>query len=368
MFRLDSFLAWGWLRMRRVDHDSSLSFLNTAVELANLEFQSTSKKASFAEVSDRAREFESLLKAAVQIGEDPVVTRVLKSADATLALMDADETEKLSARVGIMLSQAVAQLDMGQTERARETTQSLIAKFHDYLQEWPCLDPRLAEIQARFGEVKDAMEQLNRCFSQRDEYIKKDEGLAARFRFFKARDLLSIAVARWKAGSQSDSERLIGEAIALARSTPYDDEFYYWRRLAMKAVEVGRLEIIEEAIAIGYRDDPFEYYHYIFRFLLNENRKDLIVTLNDSDEARAILMQAHVERGDYLEAVAIGKTLQSEQDYWGKAIRDLARAEAMINGAEAAITWAGKWKLPSSRFQSLLGVADCLILQRRAKA
>jgi tetratricopeptide (TPR) repeat protein len=282
--------------------------------------------------------------------------------------MDADETEKFSARVGIMLSQAVAQLDMGQRERALETTRSLMAKFHDYLQVRSCHDLRLAEIQARFGEVKDAMEQLNRCFSQRDEYLKEGKAHSAKYRFYKARDLLSVAVALWKVGSQSNSDRLIGEAIALARSTPYDDEFYYWRRLAMKAVEVGRIDIIEEAVAIGYRDNPFEYYHDIFRFLLNENRKDLIVTLNDSDEARAILMQAHVERGDYLEAVAIGKTLQSEQDYWGKAIRDLARAEAMVNGAEAAITWAGKWKLPSSRFESLLGVADCLILLRREKA
>ncbi len=350
------------------DHDSSLSFLNKAVALANLGGQSTSRKASLAEVSDRAREFESLLKLALQIGEDSVAAKILKGADATLTLMDADETDKLSVRIGIMLSQAVAQLDMGQKNRARETTQALMAKFHEYLRASPCQDPRLAEIQARFGEVKDAMEWLNRCFSQRDEYLKKDSAQAARYRFYKARDLLSVGVALGIAGRLSNSDRLIGEAVALARSTPYDDEFYYWRRLVNKAIEVGRIDIVEEAVVSGYRDNPSENYHDIFRFLLNENRKDLIDALNDSDEARAILIQAYVERGDYPEAVRIGRALQSEEPHWGKTIRNLARAEAKVNGAEAAIIWAGRWKMPSSRFESLLGIADGLILRRQAKA
>ena len=359
------------------DHNAAVGYLRKAFLLAQSKPARGEVEMDAQMISSRKAKLQQVSEIALRLQVPIVADEVAASAHQMISTLPGKGSDKSIAQAEFWLNRARVQLSLGQKDPARNSIQILLTEFREHIIAYPCNElPGVAALQAELGDIKTAMDNMNRCFAWRDRRLKdhpKDDPddpydkYPPRYRFYNSRDLASVAAAAWRGGNQSQATELFEKALILGRTTPFDDQVYYWRQLTGVAGEMKRFDVIEEAVCKGYHNDDWTtpWYPDLMRQLLDADRHDLFRGLSRDEDYVEALVHLQVERGDYRGALKAGEGVSVGSGPSCKMVRDLTRAYAAFHEVQETVNWSARWKNHGHRC-SLLGVADYLISEQRS--
>lgn len=216
------------------DHAAAIQYLNRAFDLTKGRTFQRTQTIDSPLILNWEAEFDGVMETAFELREQILADKVFVTGNEIIVGLPGDETDKVYAQGTLHLTRIAAQLKLGQKIAARASIQSFAVKFADYEDAWPCHhSSRLAPLLAELGDFEKAIEVMDRCFARRNKILKNhpeddpSHGDTARYRFYKARDLASVARAVWRGGYQSQATQLFENALTLGRTTPFDDQFFW---------------------------------------------------------------------------------------------------------------------------------------------